>query len=136
REKASFLSENILPIQESGQLKFIERTSDCCMTPLGFEVIFVDGHTDSMMLPLIEWNGRKYCFMADLLPSIGHIPLAYVMGYDTRPLITMDEKARFLRRAVDEQFVLVYEHDPIHECSTLIDTEKGVRVGEVFNLGA
>jgi glyoxylase-like metal-dependent hydrolase (beta-lactamase superfamily II) len=135
REKASFLSENILPIQESGQLKFIERTSDYCMTPLGFEVIFVDGHTDSMMLPLIEWNGRKYCFTADLLPSVGHIPLAYVMGYDTRPLITMDEKARFLRRAVDEQFVLVYEHDPIHECSTLIDTEKGVRVGEVFNLG-
>jgi glyoxylase-like metal-dependent hydrolase (beta-lactamase superfamily II) len=106
------------------------------MTPLGFEVIFVDGHTDSMMLPLIEWNGRKYCFTADLLPSVGHIPLAYVMGYDTRPLITMDEKARFLRRAVDEQFVLVYEHDPIHECSALVDTEKGVRVGEVFNLGA
>ncbi|MFN5622254.1 MAG: MBL fold metallo-hydrolase [Flavobacteriales bacterium] len=136
REKASFLSENILPIMESGQLKYVERTGDAAATDLGFEVLFVDGHTDSMMLPLITHNGRKFCYMADLLPSVGHIPLAYVMGYDTRPLITLDEKARILRRAVDEQWILVYEHDPINECSTLIDTEKGIRVGEVMPLSA
>ena len=134
REKASFLSENILPIQESGQLKFIERTADCCSTPLGFEVLFVDGHTDSMMLPLITVNGRKYCYMADLLASVGHIPLAYVMGYDTRPLITLEEKARILNQAVAEEWVLIYEHDPINECSTLVQTDKGPRVGEVFAL--
>lgn len=134
REKASFLTENILPIKESGQLQFIERHGDVSPTALGFEVIFVDGHTDSMMLPLIQWNGRKYCYAADLLPTVGHIPLPYVMGYDTRPLITMDEKARFLRTAVDEQIIVVYEHDPAHECSTLVDTEKGIRVGEVFPL--
>jgi glyoxylase-like metal-dependent hydrolase (beta-lactamase superfamily II) len=134
REKASFLSENILPIMESGQLKFIDRPADVAPTPLGFEVIFVDGHTDSMMLPLITSNGRKFCYMADLLPSVGHIPLAYVMGYDTRPLITLDEKARLMRLATDEQWVLIYEHDPINECSTLLDTEKGIRVGEIMSL--
>ena len=134
REKASFLSENILPIMESGQLKFIDRPADVTPTPLGFEVIFVDGHTDSMMLPLITLNGRKFCYMADLLPSVGHIPLAYVMGYDTRPLITLDEKARLLRLATDEQWVLIYEHDPVNECSTLMDTEKGIRLGEIMSL--
>jgi glyoxylase-like metal-dependent hydrolase (beta-lactamase superfamily II) len=101
---------------------------------LGFDVLFVDGHTDSMMLPLISVNGRKFCYMADLLPSVGHIPLAYVMGYDTRPLITLEEKARILNQAVAEEWVLVYEHDPINECSTLQQTEKGPRVGEVFAL--
>jgi glyoxylase-like metal-dependent hydrolase (beta-lactamase superfamily II) len=134
REKASFLSENILPIQESGQLKFIERTADCCPTPLGFDVLFVDGHTDSMMLPLITVNERKICYMADLLPSVGHIPLAYVMGYDTRPLITLEEKARILQQAVSEEWIFFYEHDPVNECSTLQQTEKGPRVGEVFGL--
>lgn len=134
RERASFLSENILPIQESGQLKFIERSSDRGATPLGFEVLFVDGHTDSMMLPLITVNGRKLCYMADLLASVGHIPLAYVMGYDTRPLITLEEKARILNQAVAEDWILFYEHDPISECSTLVQTDKGPRVGEVFSL--
>jgi len=134
REKASFLSENILPIQESGQLKFVERTADICSSGLGFELVFVDGHTDSMMLPLISYQGRKVCFMADLLPSVGHIPLAYVMGYDTRPLITIEDKARFLSQAAAEQFVLMYEHDPLIECSTVIQTEKGIRCGDVFRL--
>lgn len=136
REKASFLSENILPIQESGQLKFIDRASDCVESPLGFEVLFVDGHTDSMMLPLISCNNRKFCYMADLLPSVGHIPLAYLMGYDTRPLITLEEKARILNQAVSEQWIMVYEHDPVHECSTLVQTEKGPRAGELFSLAS
>lgn len=136
REKASFLTDNILPIQESGQLKFIERNDYRCATPLGFDVLFVDGHTDSMMLPLIDVSGRKLCYMADLLPSAGHIPLAYVMGYDTRPLITLEEKARILNQAVEENWVLFYEHDPINECSNLIQTEKGPRVGEVFALSS
>jgi glyoxylase-like metal-dependent hydrolase (beta-lactamase superfamily II) len=118
REKASFLTENILPI----------------LTPLGFEVLFVDGHTDSMMLPVISIGGRKVCYMADLLPSIGHIPLAYVMGYDTRPLITLEEKARILKQAVAEDWILFYEHDPMNECSSLVQTDKGPRVGEVFAL--
>lgn len=134
REKASFLSENIKPIQESGQLKFVERTADICSSGLGFDLVFVDGHTDSMMLPLVSYKGRKVCFMADLLPSIGHIPLAYVMGYDTRPLITIEEKARFLSQAAAEQFVLIYEHDPLNECSTVVQTEKGIRCGDVFRL--
>ena len=134
REKASFLSDNILPLQESGQLKFIERTENRSSTPLGFDVIFVDGHTDSMMLPLIEYKGRKVCYMADLLPSVGHIPLAYVMGYDTRPLITLEEKTAILQKATEENWALFYEHDPSNECSTLIQTEKGPRVGDVFSL--
>ena len=134
REKASFLSENILPLHESGQLKFIGRTGNRSATPLGFEVLFVDGHTDSMMLPLIEMKGRKLCYMADLLPSTGHIPLAYVMGYDTRPLITLEEKSQILQTATEENWILFYEHDPINECSSLIQTDKGPRVGDVFSL--
>ena len=134
RERASFLSENIVPIQESGQLKFIAREGDSSASGLGFDVLFMDGHTDSMMLPILEYHGKRVCFMADLLPSVGHIPLAYVMGYDTRPLLTLEEKGRFLERAVREEWVLFYEHDAVNECSTLIQTEKGVRVGEVMRL--
>ena len=134
REKASFLEENIMPIKESGQLRMIERCADDSGTGLNMDFIFVDGHTDSMMLPVISWRGRKICFMADLLPSVGHIPMAYVMGYDTRPLITLDEKAKILRRAVDENWVLFFEHDSLHECATLQNTEKGIRAGEFFLL--
>jgi glyoxylase-like metal-dependent hydrolase (beta-lactamase superfamily II) len=137
REKASFLQENILPIAESGQLKWLTREDTFSSgTEAGFGVLFVDGHTDSMMIPHIPYKGRTVCFMADLLPSTGHVPLAYVMGYDTRPLITLQEKDSFLRRAVDEQFVLMLEHDAINECCTLIQTEKGIRVGETFPLSA
>lgn len=134
REKASFLSENILPIQESGQLKFIDRLGDFSATPLGFDVMFVDGHTDSMMIPHIKHNGQTVVFMADLLPSTGHIPLPYVMGYDTRPLITIEEKGKFLQSAAENEFVLFLEHDSVNECCTLQQTEKGIRLKDAFSL--
>ncbi len=134
REKASFLSENILPIQESGQLKFIEREGNFSSTPLGFDVLFVDGHTDSMMVPHIPYKGTTLCYMADLLPSAGHIPLPYVMGYDTRPLITLEEKGKFLTRAAEGNFVLMLEHDNINECCTLENTERGIRLGQTLQL--
>ena len=130
REKASFLSENILPIQESGQLNFIERVNNVSPTPLGFDVLFVDGHTDSMMLPQISYMGKTVVFMADLLPSVGHIPLAYVMGYDTRPLLTLTEKELFLNTAADNGYVLFFEHDSVNECCTLQHTDKGVRLNK------
>jgi glyoxylase-like metal-dependent hydrolase (beta-lactamase superfamily II) len=134
REKASFLAENILPIQESGQLKFIERTGDFTKNVLpNMDVLFVDGHTESMMIPHIHYQGKTLVFMADLLPSTGHIPLPYVMGYDTRPLITMEEKKNFLTKASEENFVLFLEHDSVNECCNLIQTEKGVRLGEQFS---
>jgi glyoxylase-like metal-dependent hydrolase (beta-lactamase superfamily II) len=135
REKASFLSENILPIQASGQLKFINRVGDYMADVLpNFDVLFVDGHTESQMIPHIKYKGRTIVFMADLLPSVGHIPLPYVMGYDTRPLITMDEKGKFLNRAADENFVLFLEHDGVNQCCTLQHTDKGVRLNETFKL--
>ena len=133
REKASFLTENILPIKESGQLKFIDREGDFTRDVFNnLDVLFVDGHTDSMMIPHIRYKGRTIVFMADLLPSTGHIPLPYVMGYDTRPLITLEEKAKFLTRAVEEEFVLFLEHDSVNECCTLQMTEKGVRLKDTF----
>lgn len=135
REKASFLKENILPIQESGQLKFIDRTSDFVVNAFpDIDVLFVDGHTDSMMIPHIKYEDKTIVYMADLLPSVGHIPLPYVMGYDTRPLITIGEKGKFLNKAADENFVLFLEHDSVNECCTVQMTEKGVRLGEVLKL--
>lgn len=134
REKASFLKENILPIQESGQLKFVDRTADFTRNVFNnFDVLFVDGHTESMMIPHIHYKGKTLVFMADLLPSVGHIPLPYVMGYDTRPLITLEEKGKFLNRAADQEFVLFFEHDAVNECATLKHTEKGVRLDQTFN---
>ena len=133
REKASFLSENILPIQESGQLKFIKRTGDFTKNVFeNFDVLFVDGHTESMMIPHINYQGKTIVFMADLLPSVGHIPLPFVMGYDTRPLITLSEKETFLNTAVKNEFVLFLEHDSVNECCTLQMTEKGARLAETF----
>lgn len=135
REKASFLSENILPIQESGQLNFIQRPADKTeSSELGFGITFVDGHTDSMMIPRIQFKDRTICFMADLLPSTGHIPLPYVMGYDTRPLITLEEKGKFLAEAAREKYVLVLEHDSVNECCTVMETEKGIRLESTFKL--
>jgi glyoxylase-like metal-dependent hydrolase (beta-lactamase superfamily II) len=129
REKASFLKENILPIMESGQLKFIERNGDFSKDIFPeFSVLFVDGHTDSMMIPHINYKGKTIVYMADLLPSVGHIPLPYVMGYDTRPLLTLDEKEKFLNNAVTNEFVLFMEHDSVNECCLLENTEKGVRL--------
>ncbi|MCE3294737.1 MAG: metallo-beta-lactamase superfamily protein [Crocinitomicaceae bacterium] len=133
REKASFLSENILPIRESGQLKFVNRTGNYSENVFNnFDVLFVDGHTESMMVPHIRYQGKTLVFMADLLPSTGHIPLPYVMGYDTRPLITIGEKGLFLDQAAEQKFVLFFEHDAVNECCTLQHTEKGVRLNETF----
>lgn len=133
REKASFLSENILPIQESGQLKFVNREGNFTKNVFNnFDVLFVDGHTESMMIPHIQYQGKTIVFMADLLPSIGHIPLPYVMGYDTRPLITIQEKDYFLKEASQNEFVLFLEHDSVNQCCTLQETEKGVRLKDTF----
>jgi glyoxylase-like metal-dependent hydrolase (beta-lactamase superfamily II) len=137
REKASFLSENILPIQESGQLKFIERKGDFTENAFpNIDVLFVDGHTESMMIPHIQYKDKTIVFMADLLPSVGHIPLPYVMGYDTRPLITMSEKAKFLNNSATNNHILFLEHDSINECCTLQETEKGIRLKETFSFAS
>lgn len=134
REKASFLKENILPIQESGQLKFVEKTGDYSKEIFNnFDVLFVDGHTESMMIPHIHYKNKTLVFMADLLPSVGHIPLPYVMGYDTRPLTTLKEKGIFLNKAMNEKYVLFLEHDAMNECCTLKETEKGIRLDEHFD---
>lgn len=132
REKASFLKENILPLEESGQLKFIdvEGKDGIYPTPLPFDVWLVSGHTDAQMCPMIEHEGKTLVFMADLLPSVGHIPLPYVMGYDTRPLITLDEKETFMNKAADHGYYLFLEHDNVNELCTVQHTEKGVRLKE------
>lgn len=134
REKASFLKENILPMQESGQLKFIKE-KEGRSSPFDFmDIFYASGHTDKMMIPKIKYKNHTICFMADLLPSVGHIPLPYVMGYDTRPLITLEEKAAFLSEAADNQYILFLEHDPINECCTVQRTEKGIRLDKTFAL--
>lgn len=132
REKASFLKENILPMQELNQLEYVDLDSRQLFQ--GFEFITVDGHTDKQMLPKLTYKGRTIVFVADLLPSVAHIPIPYVMGYDTRPLLTMDEKAKFLEEAVENDYILFFEHDPVNECCTLKRTEKGVRVDQTFRL--
>ena len=133
RERASFLKENIMPIQESGQLKFVEREGDFTANVFNnIDVLFVDGHTDSMMIPHIKYKDKTLVYMADLLPSVGHIPLPYVMGYDTRPLLTLSEKEKFLNKATDGEFVLFLEHDPVNQCCTLEHTDRGVRLKETF----
>lgn len=135
REKASFLQNNILPIKESGQLKFVKRDHLITSTLLpNIDVFFADGHTESQMIPIINYKGQKIVFMADLLPSIGHIPLPYVMGYDTRPLQTLTEKSYFLEFAYNNDFVLFLQHDSINECCKLKKTEKGIRLDSVHKL--
>lgn len=135
REKASFLSDNIQPIKESGQLNFIERKARTTSGVFNnIDVFFADGHTESQMIPIIKYKQYKIAFMADLLPSVGHIPLPYVMGYDTRPLLTLDEKQAFLNLAAENNFILFLEHDPINECCTVKKTEKGVRLNECLKL--
>ena len=133
REKASFLKENILPIQESGQLKFVDTNSEAIFNE-NFKLRLVSGHTESMMLPLITYKGKQLLYMADLTPSTGHLPIPYVMAYDMFPLTTLGEKKAILGEAVDHEFVLYFEHDPINECCTLQRTEKGIRVKETFKL--
>ncbi len=131
REKASFLAENILPIQESGQLKFIDSSKEF-MTD--FNMYEANGHTEAMLLPLIKYKNTTIAFMADLIPSIGHLPLPYVMGYDVRPLNTMIEKDYILHEAAKNNWTLFFEHDPINECCNLIQTEKGIRANTIFKL--
>ena len=139
REKASFLKENILPISDSGQLKFIDeisviknnRSASFINT---MEVLYMHGHTGAMMLPKIHYNGKHIIYMADLLPSVAHIPVPYIMAYDTRPLQTLVEKRTFLKEAADNEYILFFEHDPLIECCKLITTEKGIRAEGVFKL--
>jgi len=133
REKASFLKENILPIQESGQLRFIEGHDGVNFSG-NISVKFAYGHTDAMMLPVINYKGYQVVYMADLLPSVGHLPLPYVMAYDMFPLKTLTEKKIFLQEALEKQYILYLEHDPVNECCTLQQTEKGIRIKETFNL--
>lgn len=134
REKASFLKENILPMEESGQLKFTALPENKILknSALGFDVFFADGHTDKQMIPMIHYKGKTICFMADLLPTAGHLPLPFVMGYDTRPLLTLDEKELFLNMAADNNFYLFLEHDAHNEIITVKHTEKGVRLNESY----
>ncbi|OAB80264.1 MBL fold metallo-hydrolase [Cochleicola gelatinilyticus] len=149
REKASFLKENILPMEKSGQLKFVsqpelsltsatpseanqEKKDWLKESPLDFGIFFADGHTDKQMIPLLEYQGKKIAFMADLLPTVGHLPLPFVMGYDTRPLLTLPEKEKFLNVAADEDYYLFLEHDAHNPIITVKHTEKGVRLNERF----
>lgn len=134
REKASFLTENILPMQQSGQLKFIERPTgdEIEKSELGFGIFFADGHTEKMMIPKIQYQDKMLCFMADLLPTAGHLPLPYIMGYDTRPLLTMPEKDKFLKEAADHNYYLILEHDAHNPIITVENTDKGVRLKEVL----
>ncbi len=132
REKASFLKENILPMEQSGHLNFIDLEAGGAFDQ--FDIVTADGHTDKQMLPKIQYKEHTIVFMADLLPSLGHIPLPYVMGYDTRPLLTLQEKGDFLKEAADHGYVLFLEHDAVNECCTVKHTEKGVRLDRTFPL--
>jgi glyoxylase-like metal-dependent hydrolase (beta-lactamase superfamily II) len=143
REKASFLKENILPIKESGQLSLVDApathfANNGLLHSVSFannmDIRFVHGHTEKMMLPQINYKGHTIVYMADLLPSVGHLPLPYVMSYDMFPLTTLTEKKSFLQEAYEKQYVLFFEHDAAHECVKLIQTEKGIRAGEAFTL--
>ena len=134
RERASFLKENILPMQESGRLKFTAIPDKSLLenSELGFDIFFANGHTDKQMIPLINYKDKTIAFMADLLPTAGHIPLAFVMGYDTRPLLTLDEKEIFLNTAADNNYYLFLEHDALNEIITVQHTEKGVRLKDTY----
>jgi glyoxylase-like metal-dependent hydrolase (beta-lactamase superfamily II) len=138
REKASFLKENILPIKESGQLRFVDegRSSVILRDVIlpGLSVRLAEGHTAAMMLPQLFYKGRTMVFMADLLPSTGHFPIAYVMAYDMFPLTTLQEKKGFLEEAASGDYVLFFEHDPASECCTAERSEKGIRPGQRFRL--
>ncbi|MBB6269928.1 glyoxylase-like metal-dependent hydrolase (beta-lactamase superfamily II) [Pedobacter cryoconitis] len=133
REKASFLKDNILPLQESGQLKFIDDQEGIEFQP-GFKVRFAFGHTDAMMLPQLTYKEHTIIYTADLLPSTGHIPLPYVMSYDMFPLQTLKEKKAFLEEAAAKNYILYLEHDPVNECCTVQQTEKGIRLKYTLKL--
>lgn len=133
REKASFFEENILPIEDSGRLKFIENKDGVEFMP-NFKVRFAYGHTEAMMLPQISYKGKTLVYVTDLLPSVGHIPLPYVMSYDMFPIKTLDEKAVFLKEAQENNYILILEHDSVNECCTLEMTEKGIKLDKIFKL--
>jgi len=137
REKASFLKENILPIEESGQLHFVEFGNKKLLTntQFGFDILRVDGHTDGQMLPIINYQNKTLVYMADFLPTSGHVPLPYVMGYDTRPLITINEKEEFMKLAANHNYYLFLEHDAYFDMCTVTNTEKGVRLKETLQFG-
>jgi glyoxylase-like metal-dependent hydrolase (beta-lactamase superfamily II) len=134
REKASFLKENILPIRESGQLKFAAVKENESIITQNFTLKFVNGHTEAMMLPVIKYKGKTIVYTADLLPAVAHIPLPYVMAYDMFPLTTLNEKKSFLKEALDNDYILFFEHDPKIECCNLQLTEKGIRQKDIFKL--
>lgn len=147
REKASFLKENILPIRESGRLQFVKvppsavQGGSSVITEIPYEpftnhisIGFVNGHTEGMMIPRIKYKDMTIVFMADLLPATAHIPIPYIMAYDMQPLVSMQEKKAFLKEALEGGYVLFFEHDPVNECCTLQQTEKGIRVKETFRL--
>lgn len=131
REKASFLQENFQPLQQSGQLRFLGEGDELFR---GFGFIRVNGHTESMMLPKIQFGNTTIVYMADLFPSVGHLPVAYVMAYDVRPLITLTERKAFLSEAADKNYLLFFEHDPLNECCSLQRTDRGVREKDIFRL--
>ncbi|MFT5231261.1 MAG: glyoxylase-like metal-dependent hydrolase (beta-lactamase superfamily II) [Patiriisocius sp.] len=144
REKASFLSENILPMQEAGQLKFVSNATETLSDEnskvdlaqakeLDFDIFFADGHTEKQMLPMLKYKDKTIVFMADLLPTAGHLPLPFVMGYDTRPLLTMPEKEKFLNAAATHNYYLFLEHDAHNEIITVKHTEKGIRLDKVYS---
>ncbi len=133
RERASFLKENILPIKESGQLKFINVKDGVAFTE-NITIRFMNGHTQAMMLPQIKYKEKTIVFMADLLPSLAHIPIPYVMAYDTKPLQTLQEKKLFIKEAQENSYILFFEHDPKIECCTFQLTDKGIRSKEIFKL--
>jgi glyoxylase-like metal-dependent hydrolase (beta-lactamase superfamily II) len=136
REKASFLHENIMPIQESGQLQFVAKPENNFepASELGFGILFADGHTEKQMLPHIYYKGKTIVFCADLLPTVGHIPVPYVTGYDTRPLISLGEKAAFLNQAVENNYYLFLEHDAHNPIITVQNTEKGIKLKEIHSI--
>ena len=142
REKASFLRENIFPIKDSGQLKMIDLNPDRGNNDKlqketfsnEIKLLLANGHTDAMMLPKISYKGKVIVFMADLLPSIAHIPLPYVMAYDMFPLTSLKEKKSFLTEALENDYILFFEHDPVYECCNLKQTDKGIRSNESFKL--
>ena len=134
REKASFLKENILPIQESGQLKFVDTSSTVVPFMDNIQVRFVNGHTEAMMLPQINYNGKTLVYTAELIPSLGHLPSPYVMAYDMYPLTTLQEKKSFLKEAMEKDYILFFEHDLQNECCSLQQTERGIRQKDLFKL--
>ena len=136
REKASFLKENIEPIEKSGKLNLIEspKNNRFFNSTLNFEIIFVDGHTDKQMLPLIKYKNKKILFVADLIPTVGHLPIPYLMGYDIRPLVSLNEKKTILRECYDKDYLLFFEHDPYNELVSLKNTDKGIRLDKSFKI--